>query len=188
MNPVIELIDSFFLNPHINKGTTGRFSILYLMRRDALTCFGFDANSGQRIEFKALFPAAMVVLAGVDLLSKLFAGDDSNGNAGNRFKNFLKEYFVSIHSKDDAEIIYQLRNALLHSFGMYSNKFEFSLTAAGGPLIIKGGMDVIQIDYFTLYNELETAIGKYENDVRTQPNLHTNFLTMINKYGFLNIV
>ena len=73
MNSIMEQIGFFFFNPRVSIGLTGRFSILYLLRRDIRTCFGLDPNSDQPIGFRALFPAAMATMAGIDLLSKFFA-------------------------------------------------------------------------------------------------------------------
>lgn len=183
-----EQINLFFLNPHVTPGSTGNFSVLYLLRRDALTCFGINPNDGQQISFKALFPAAMVTVTGIDLLGKLFAGDDSGRTVGIRFKSFLKKYFDSVRSEDDAEIIYQFRNSLLHSFGLFSDSFRFSATHTDSPLITRGEGNNIGIGYFTLHKELERAIVKYEADLRTREDLQSKFQNMISKYGFLKIV
>jgi hypothetical protein len=81
----------------------------------------------------------MAVLVGVDLLAKFFAGSDDVGKVGDRFRGFLERFF-SITNPADRDVIYQLRNSLLHSFGLYSKDknsdvYRF-LTAAGtGQLV-----------------------------------------------------
>ena len=111
----------FFQDPTTEPGTPGKLGVLYLLRRDIRECV--------TIEKKILWPATMAILAGIDLLGKFYAGEDGGG-VGLRFRSFVDKYFQPI-SDDDAETIYQLRNALLHSFGLYSksttNTYYFSL-------------------------------------------------------------
>ena len=190
MNSVNTLIDSFFENPNKNMRLIGQFSVLYLLRRDILICFGLNPDDNKRVEYRALWPGAMGVLAGIDLLGKFFAGEDSIGKVGIRFCEFIKQNFDSVSSRDE-EIIYQLRNSMLHSFGLYSKgkggEFRFSLTAANNPLVIRLGGNNYQIDIFTLYNDFEKAINKYENDLRKKKDLQSKFQNMIEYYGFVKI-
>ena len=72
----------------------------------------------------------MAVMAGVDLVAKFLEGKD-NTSVGGRFRKFLEQCF-KLASQSDREIIYQLRNSLLHSFGLYSEDstgriYRFSL-------------------------------------------------------------
>lgn len=64
----------FFKSPDDFVGRTGRHSTLYLLRRDVSLCFGIDPNSGNKVDFVALFPGAMAILAGIDLLAKFVYG------------------------------------------------------------------------------------------------------------------
>jgi hypothetical protein len=132
----------------------------------------------------------MGILAGIDLLGKFFAGEDSIGKVGTRFFEFIKQNFDSVSSQDE-EIIYQLRNCMLHSFGLYSKskkgEFRFSLTAANYPLVTRLGGGNYQIDIFTLYKDFERAINKYENDLRKKKDLQSKFQNMIEYYGFVKI-
>ncbi len=101
-------IDMFFMSPSIAPRRHGTFSQLYLLRRDISACFCASI----------LWPGVMAICAGIDLLGKFLAGNDDGKKVGERFETFLKIYFKI--SSDDAKIIYQLRNSLLHSFGLYS--------------------------------------------------------------------
>jgi hypothetical protein len=62
----------------------------------------------------------MAICAGIDLLGKFFAGNDTTGKVESRFRKFSQKYFHL--SKKQAITVFQLRNSLLHSFGLYSEK------------------------------------------------------------------
>lgn len=135
----------------------------------------------------------MSVLAGIDLLSKYFYGKDEIGNVGKRFKGYYENYI----NKSNSEIIYQLRNSLLHSFGLYSYKIEkktnrriefyFGLTAHGGNLITKRNETSYLIDIFTLWQEFEKSITLYYNDLKVNSDLKNNFNKMFPFYSITNI-
>ncbi|MBX9685696.1 MAG: hypothetical protein K2X27_03275 [Candidatus Obscuribacterales bacterium] len=86
------------------------FSNLYLLRRDINTCYSGGA----------VWPGVMGIMAGIDLLAKFFAGTDLSA-VSERFRDFTNEY-ISNNNVIDSEVLYQLRNALLHSFGLYSKR------------------------------------------------------------------
>src|SRR5262245_32996316 len=125
-------MDLFFLDPsiepNVQRGTTTTLSVLYLLRRDIRGCLS---------ERKYLIPATMTMLAGVDLLAKFLAGDDATGKVTLRFKGFVSTYFQPLAPNDEA-VIYALRNALLHSFGLYSEGRELLLSEyhASGQLVV----------------------------------------------------
>ena len=196
-------IDLFFEDPAIPPTPSGEYSVLYLLRRDIKTCLGIDPNTGNSIDRIVWFPGAMAILAGIDLLGKFLAGcDDTGGNewrkkVGGRFRAFVKKYFKPISSGDE-ETIYQLRNALLHSFGLYSEKrsgtvcriYKFGLNREGGPLVAPApsGGDNYLIDVLTLHNKFETAIERYRADLKASKNdLQGYFKLMFPKYGKIHI-
>ncbi|HVN95356.1 MAG TPA: hypothetical protein VMT62_02915 [Syntrophorhabdaceae bacterium] len=191
MNSIDDLIASFFKDPNKNLGVTGQFSVLYLLRRDILTCFGMNPDNNEPIGFRALWPGTMGVLAGIDLLGKFFSGEDSIGNVRNRFCEFIKQNFDSV-SPPDEKIIYQLRNSMLHSFGLYSRgrkcEFRFSLTHAGrNPLVTRIGGDNYHIDTLTLYMDFEKGVHNYKNHLMTRTDLQSKFRSMIDNYGFVQM-
>lgn len=193
MSDIDNKIDFFFESP--NSWIEGRtkFSNLYLLRRDIIQCFGINPTSGEKIEFSALWPGAMSVLAGIDLLSKYYFGQDDFGKVGVRFKGYFQKYI----NKDDSEIIYQLRNSLLHSFGLYSYKldkktnrrieFSFRLIASGNKLVSKINEKSYLIDIHTLWREFEKSITRYFNDLRKNDDLKNNFEKMFPYYSITNI-
>jgi len=183
-------VNLFFENPAVYHTPPRRYSVLYLLRRDISTCMGVDPSSGKPIGFQALFPAAMAVLAGIDLLGKFLAGSDKPREVGSRFRRFIARYFRDI-SPADAEVIYQLRNALLHSFGLYSESkgkvYRFILVIAGKSLVQSLGNDTYLVDIRVLYDKFETAIASYRADLAADGMLQSHFSTMFPKYGVLYI-
>ncbi len=127
-------IDCFFRNPRLTPRRGEQLSQLYLLRRDIDTCFGtnpnteaiwepLDKKTKEEISCRAIWPGTMAILAGIDMLGKFLAGTDKTRGAdsitvGDRFKAFATRYLGL--NVPDAELIYQLRNSLLHTFGLYS--------------------------------------------------------------------
>lgn len=183
--------DLFFEDPGISRPPPGDYGVLYLLRKDILLCLGHDPSSGAKTSHQVLWPGAMAILAGIDLAAKFYKGDDSQGQSGSRFKDFVGKYFQPI-SAGDEETIYQLRNALLHSFGLYSKKgaqvYRFLLTAVGGvPFVQTPSSGNYQIDLIELYKRFEQALAKYATDLESQPLLQDNFLRMLPNYGVVHI-
>jgi hypothetical protein len=74
----------FFENPATDRSPPGDFGLLYLLRRDINQC----------MEHEILWPGAMAILAGTDLLGKFMAGEDEKA-VGLRFRSFIMRYFDS---------------------------------------------------------------------------------------------
>jgi hypothetical protein len=132
----------------------------------------------------------MTVLAGVDLLGKFYAGNDEVGKVGDRFKGFITRYFQQL-SQDEKEAIYQLRNALLHSFGLYSKTksatFRFTVTCSGRALVTRADAESVLVDLSTLHRNFEDAIQRYTQDLEGSAELQANFTNMFPSYGYTNI-
>ena len=179
--------DLFFSPPHTALSVPGWFGVLYLLRRDIDLCMGVNPATGTAVSCTALWPGTMAVLAGIDLLAKFFAGSDEMRQAGPRFRSFLPCFF-SITKPADAEVIYQLRNSLLHSFGLYSkNKtdvYRFFLTATGtGQLVSQKPPDEYYVDVRILYREFEKAVEAYRTKLDRDPGLQAHFTAMFGNYG-----
>ena len=181
----------FFEDPAIDHRLPRKFSTLYLLRRDISVCFGVDIKTGKSLKYKALWPGAMAILAGIDLLGKFYAGSDT-GSVGIRFKNYIEKYFISA-SGNDKEIIYQLRNSLLHSFGLYSRdiknniEYRFEVDEVKGSLVkhLKG--DRYRIDLISLNEYFELSIDNYKNNLMANTKLQINFKNIFPNYGYVNI-
>jgi len=209
-------IDWFFRDPGSAPSIPDTFSQLYLLRRDIDTCFGLnpdngnpingiDSGTGKPVNCKAIWPGVMGILAGIDLLGKFLAGNDEVGGSGlqgvgGRFRNFLEKYLAL--SDQDAETIYQLRNSLLHSFGLYSEvyrkgklrrTYRFILTQQGsGHLIQEIGDDTYEIDVQLLRRLFNSAIAHYQTDLKDTARadydeLQRNFDKMLRKHGSITI-
>jgi hypothetical protein len=136
----------------------------------------------------------MAILAGVDLVAKFYKGSDATGpgQVGTRFKAFIHDYF-GLTSTAEKETIYQLRNSLLHSFGLYSQgrtqAYHFLLTAAGGGvrLVQNPRGDFYQVDLIVLHEHFEQALQRYATDLNNQTTLQDNFMRMFTNYGLIRI-
>ena len=182
--------DLFFESPNIRREPPCDYGVLHLLRRDIFLCLGWDPVSQVKTSHFTLWPGGMAILAGIDLLAKFFKGDDSIGQVGQRFRDYITKYFQPISSGDE-EGIYQLRNALLHSFGLYSkNKssaYRFVLSANNAQLIKPLDSDIYRIDLVTLHQKFEASLEKYTNDLNADVVLQTNFLNMFTNYGAVQV-
>jgi len=127
----------------------------------------------------------MGMLAGIDLLAKFYAG--SRGGVGDLFRRFLERFCPSI-SEDDRQTIYQLRNSLLHSFGLYSESngriYRFRLTADGtGPLVSHNPLEHYHVDIRVLHRAFENAVAAYAVALDSEAPLQANFNAMFGNYG-----
>ena len=181
---------SLFENPKISRAPPADYGVLHLLRRDICLCLGWDPVTQTKTSHPTLWPGGMAILAGIDLIAKYFKGDDTPGQVGQRFRDFIAKYFQPITSGDE-ETIYQLRNALLHSFGLYSKSktkdYHFVLTVNGSALVQSHGSDTYQIDLRSLHQKFEDSLGKYSTDLNADPTLQSNFLKMFVNYGAIHV-
>jgi hypothetical protein len=175
MDTFQEHFDIFFKDPFEEPERPSTCGVLYLLRRDIIVCFD------KKI---AKWPATMAIFAGIDLLGKFYAGEDKS-RVGPRFKAFVERYFD--FSPDDAETIFQLRNALMHSFGLYSKGRHFSLTDRETDFLIRRDSNYAIINIVALKEEFEAAVEKYQADVRVDSDLQKKFEEMYPNYGAINI-
>lgn len=200
-NSSMQNVNKFFEDTstrHNTKKEIYNFSRLYLLIRDIKACLGFNPDSRQideNVKCKcgkergaiAQWPAIMTILAGIDLLGKFRAGCDNRNKIGERFKNFVEEYFDI--EKDDAEIIYELRNCLMHSFGLYSTKYKFLLINNNKEKLItyrkikKKPSKLTVINVWKLYVIFMGAVEKYYDSLKKYRILRENFNDMFEYYG-----
>jgi hypothetical protein len=102
-------LDLFFKSPDSDHPPSMTVSVLYLLRRDIDRCM---------MRNECTWLATMGVFAGIDLLAKFFAGSDQGGGVTERYLAFLREYLDL--TQDNAQVIYQLRNCMMHSFALTS--------------------------------------------------------------------
>ncbi|RJP69535.1 MAG: hypothetical protein C4532_10875 [Candidatus Abyssobacteria bacterium SURF_17] len=183
--------DLFFEDPRHHRSPPGNYGVLHLLRRDIYRCF--DWNLSEKAEQKRdpiLWPGGMAILAGIDLLAKFHEGDDAIGCVGQRFRDFVGRYFQPLCAKDE-ETIYQLRNSLLHSFGLYSRtkttEYRFVLSASREQLVQQISVGNYQVDLVTLFERFEGSVQRYGVDLNADAELQTNFCRMFSKYGSIRI-
>lgn len=169
----------FFEDPVICHSPPGDFGVLYLLRRDINRC----------MECQVLWPGVMGIMAGIDLLGKFAAGEDASRQVGNRFKGFVVNYFHL--SVSDAEAFYQLRNALLHSFGLFSwhkgQAYRFGLTESSSSLITTAPSGAYLVGLKACHLRFESAVTEYRNDLKGSAALQAKFSSMYPDYGCIPI-
>ncbi len=177
----------FFEDPKVYKAPPNDYGTLYLLRREISMCLGIDPSTQEPKSHSVLWSGVIDILIGIDLLGKFFAGSDESGRGevGKRFKVFYTRYF----DFENAEIIYQLRNALLHSFALHSGHYRFSLSEKDNDRIVEKLVEPDKrhrIYLIPLWQGFENAVEQYHRDLENQkdcPDLLANFERMFEKYG-----
>jgi len=191
-NTIDENINHFFEDNSKTHTLPYHFSTLYLIIRDVKACLKLNPNVIDDEPFNtygAEWPAIMTIFSGIDLLGKFYAGDDSIGNVGDRFKDFIIKFFYDCNIRSDSEIIYELRNAIDHSFNLYSRYYNFSLVNNEcEPLILDKTINnkiYKQINVNSLYLNFRYACSKYQEEILDTNNidLRNKFNKMYQKYG-----
>ncbi|MHB8278033.1 MAG: hypothetical protein ACYDIA_10330 [Candidatus Humimicrobiaceae bacterium] len=171
------------------------YSSLYLLIRDTKVCLGYHPNIKDELKMEnhqgAEWPGLMTIFSGIDLLGKLLAGCDSNGGMSKRFKDFIEKYFNEGNNKNKKEpdIILALRNALDHSFNLYSKDYKFSLINNQSDSLISDKLanntTYKQVNVYKLYKNFQVAYEKYYEDLLKPENvsLRENFNEMFINYG-----
>ena len=188
-----ENISQFFYDPKIPPKPPGHFSTLYLLRRDAAKCMGKNPNTYEQqseAEFsQALWPGLMAVFAGIDLLAKFYK-DDDQGPIGERFEAYVEKFICPDHP-EWKKSLWKLRNAVMHSFGLYGGKVNgkeerYLLTAGGGIVNIPDETPTqrtIHFDILRIWTSFEEHLSEFQAWVIAhEKNPHLESL-LIN-YGF----
>jgi hypothetical protein len=185
-------IDLFFDNPN-SEIHPKKYSPLHLLRRHIRICFSIDPNNNAQ----AIWPGAMATLAGIELLGAYCNGDEQG--RGSTFIKFCKE-FLDL-SQEESEIIYTLRNAFVHTYGLVakndirnsSNKgklFKFKVSYSDEHWLISGvtpsEKEIFSIvNLCELYKRFEIAVVKYHKKILVDDKLAENFSKTFNFLGVL---
>lgn len=122
---VDDKIRFFFEEPHIGleqHKQDGITSVLYLLRRELVETAGFNPDTDKESEVakkgikNRLFASLILMFSAVDLLAKFMLGD--KGGPGERFKAFLKSSDGGQMLAQNADLLYAIRNSLVHAFGL----------------------------------------------------------------------
>jgi hypothetical protein len=173
----------------------GTFGSLFMLRREAQDCLigkviDEDAviDEAMRGEHR-LFATLMVVMAGVDLLAKFYAGSDDNGGVGARIKDFAARYmFPNAEAPDRSALALYLglRNPLLHSFTLYDRKLEIWLVNRQPNFDIFE--NPVKPDHFLIsvegvYLAFVRGLRAYHAELVKDGDLRAKFEAMYEKYG-----
>lgn len=179
--------DLFFTRPENFK--TGKVSTLHLLRRDIYSCFGktmgkVDTKIGTEKPI-AIWPGVMLIMTGIDLVSKFHSGNDKTGEVTTRFNCFVKKY-IDINSED----IYQLRNALLHGFALYSKykdkEWRYVLGQHADKIIWLGSDGKIWVSADQMHKAFERSVDLFEKEYPTL-NSYPSFTDLFDKYGWTTV-
>lgn len=183
--------DLFFEDP-VNYVEANKSSILHLLRRDIYRCMGYTIQNGMWVKNAEpiIWPGSMAVLTGIDLLGKFYAGNHNDREVGSRFKAYCEKY---ICSPGDAKVIYELRNSLVHSFGLSSATYLFQFSSSSSKDLVtmlsgQGTNCYYRIDLYTLREKFEQSIEKYKQELEKDSNLQNNFFAMFKLYGMVHPV
>lgn len=156
----------FFRSPLQDPVTPGTFGSLYLLRR--------DLNDMRRLApNEALWPRAMVIFAGIDLLAKFWENNDqtNGGEIGRRFRRFVARFITSdnLENSDQNNAFWNCRNSVLHSFGWFSQgggiTYRFSLTRDSANWLIRqdpNNLELWTLNLIQIEERFDTAIRTYE--------------------------
>ncbi|MCR0969048.1 hypothetical protein [Acidithiobacillus ferrooxidans] len=169
-----ERIEMFFKDPNEKPSIPGTFGTLYLLRRDISSCFSSST----------LWPGAMCILAGFDLLGKFYDGSDSPGEVGERFRRFLID--VAGCNVEESKILYSLRNSMLHSFGLYDNRHHMTLTQDKCKFIYEKD-SYYYISVLLLYSKFEESIENFKKIILSENDAEIKFNSMFSNYGSIKI-
>jgi hypothetical protein len=185
MNPDLKL---FFTTPTVFK--TGQVSTLYLLRRDIYTCLGkpmgeIQAKIGTHTPI-AIWPSIMLIMTGIDLLSKFYCGNDTRSEVSKRFKCFVQKYI----SNKNVNEIYHLRNALIHGFSLYSEDkgkiYRYALGCYEDEMVYVAPDEKIWISISHLHKAFEYSIELFKLEYSNLPS-SANFDYLFSKYGWVYI-
>ena len=119
-----------------------------------------------------LFATSMLMMAGIDLLAKFYAGSDVNGKVGERIRTFAERFiFTGLPSASRfSEVLDEgCRNPLLHSFALHNKRFKLTLTDGFTHGVLR--KVTAQPDWYVLsveglYVAFVAAVAVYEQEVR----------------------
>jgi len=225
--PLPQPLENIFRTYFANLNTTPPApSVLYLLRRDAAQCFGFNPNTYDVTQNPqpvpatyppVLWPGAMTVFTGIDLLGKFLAGVDEGDarppgvnnahpdnwkySVGGRFNRFAALYLTG-NDAAQAELLYQARCAIAHSFSLWARRrqdgqeYSFTLAQQNGAMLLDtraGALGEIEaiIYLYELHSRFQQGVITFSNDyyARLEANVaeHAVFQGLVDHYGFIGI-
>ena len=192
-------IDDCFSAPRAKRRPGQNRSVLFLLRRDLEKLYGAENRKHIRTH-KAPMLAVLGMMAGIELLAKFNSGKATQ-TTNTDFKDFLVDYGNLTRAR--AEVLYQYRCALAHSYGLYTMKrvrgkrprsFKFSLDDSPGCscLIQKVAYNHYTISFWQMKQFFLRCVAYLEarlrnSDHRDHKILLKNFLTVVKRIGYIRI-
>jgi hypothetical protein len=188
-----EKVTFFFCREPLRQPTGDFHSTLGLIRNDIATLSQCGPNS-------LAFPRAMCLMVAIDLLGKMRAGSDSIGGVGDRFRGFV-EFALdpATYGSDIGRRIYEFRNALHHSYRMYTDwkpdgrgghTASWQLALIDAPKITWLTQDEANstiINLARLHEGIEGGIQRFQQSLETATDrtARESFENMFNKHGWM---
>lgn len=119
------------------------------------------------------FLAFLAIISGTDALAGLF---EPNMGTGERFRSFVETYFPKDH-RPYAERLWELRNAIVHSFN--PGPF-FCLTYHTSRHHLKSPVGIVTLNAEDLFAALLSASRAYFDALLQEPKLQEKFQCRIN--------
>ncbi len=193
------VLSFFFCKPEVppsrHRTSDGGISVLYLLRRNIISCYNTRVISEARLlkhfqghDAKRVWPGTILVFCGIDYLAKFYAGSDKEGEAGKRFKAYVKYFFRNL-KQNQIDALWQVRCSLLHSFGLYDPRLSKPVTVDEEfpPRCVSEAKMRLTLHYKSLYDEFVTSIIAYNGLFLGKPVIGKNFDAMARHYGFLRV-
>lgn len=208
-----EDVDFFFADPSTPPLVHARgdqFSVLYLLRRELLETQGYDPNRDEEAAAwkegarNRLFASLSLMFTGIDLVAKFEQGDKSGG-VGARFQKFLTSPEGGGLDASAAELLYAVRNSMLHAFGVPDSEMLAKLgmkqiaiaqrrmadtTMGAGSVSVRTNGEVAEVYVDGVYRVMLDAVDNYRDSLfgsSAQP-ARTQFDQMFVKYGTIRMI
>lgn len=188
--------EMFFRDPIEVPEPTGYFGTLYLLRRDL-------NDMREKTPNHALWPRAMVILAGIDLLAKFYKNADNSdrGSIGTRYKEFVGKFITRDDNakSPNTKAVYMCRNALLHNFGWYAinqegtEEYRFTLSRSEDNWIVEKSADSAvdwKLNILKLEQSFDASIVEYKKLIDDKSKTSVSFPSgngIFEKYGWMYI-
>jgi len=188
-----------FCAPRAQRSPGPNRSVLFLLRRDLEKLYGAESRKHIRTH-KAPMLAVLGMMAGIELLAKFNTGKATQ-TTNNDFKEFLVGYGNLTRAK--AEVLYQYRCALAHSYGLYTMKrasgkrprsFKFSLDDSPrcSCLIEKLSYNHYVISFWQMKQLFLHCVESLKAclrspDSRNHRMLVKNFVRVVKRIGYIRI-
>jgi hypothetical protein len=135
----------------------------------------------------------MVIMAGIDLLAKFYAGSDQQTGVGQRIRRFCRDFIFSGDPSADefSDVLYVgCRNPMLHSFTLHSTEYRISLACGLGRSMVSpvtGRQNAFLVNVDGLFAGYIASIAAYRSALDGSEVLQRGFAALFPRYGGIAI-